>query len=210
MGTKGSLIFKIHSGNIREINTKPLKYSLHQLKIRRFVKKIDMRKTAILFFGLLFFTVSYAQEINKTMIDPDIDREILIGEVDEKGLQNPIFVEDWKLAQDEYTPDKLTVKELKSYFKKNKNVKLKVFFASWCGDSREHMPHFAKLVKKTKMKKVEYIALSRKKSLPNEDISEYGIEYVPTFIVYKDGVELGRIIETPEVSLEKDLLKIVQ
>jgi len=169
-----------------------------------------MRKTVLLVFGFLFLSVSFAQELNKTMIDPDLEKEILIGQIDVKGLQSPIFIDNWKLAQDEYTPDKLTIKELKNFFRKNKDIKLKVFFASWCGDSKEHIPHFEKIAKKARIKNVKYIALSRAKLLPNEDIGEFGIEYVPTFIVYKEGVELGRIIETPEVSLEKDLLKILQ
>jgi thiol-disulfide isomerase/thioredoxin len=168
-----------------------------------------MRKITLLIIGLLFLLSSYAQEVNKTIIDPDIDREILIGGTDEEGLQNPIFVEEWNLAKDEYTADKNTVKELKKYFRKHKNVQVKVFFASWCGDSKEHLPHFVKLVQKAKIRNVKYIALSRKKSLPGEDISDYNIEFVPTFIVYKDKEEIGRIIETPELSLEEDLLKII-
>jgi thiol-disulfide isomerase/thioredoxin len=168
-----------------------------------------MKKTIFLLAGLMFLGFSYAQEINKTMMDPDLEKEVLIGVIDTKGLQNNIFVEDWKLAQDEYTPDKVTVKNLKKYFRSNKDVQIKAFFASWCGDSKEHMPHFVKLAKKARIKNVDYIALSRKKELPNEDITAYNIEFVPTLIVYKEGKELGRIIETPENSLEKDLLKIL-
>lgn len=168
-----------------------------------------MKKTTILLISLLFIAFSYAQEVNKVIIDSDLNREILIGNVDVKGMQNPIFVENWKLDQQEYTPDKLAVKALKKYFKKNKDVRIKVFLASWCGDSKEHLPHFVKLAKKAKIKNVEYMALSRKKSLPDEDIAAFEIEFVPTFIVYKEGTEIGRIIETPEESLEKDLLKII-
>jgi len=42
------------------------------------------------------------------------------------------------------------------------------------------------------------------------DMSKYNIEKVPTFIVYQDGVELGRIVETPKKSLERDLWKIAK
>ncbi|MEJ2614863.1 MAG: hypothetical protein P8Z35_07895 [Ignavibacteriaceae bacterium] len=35
------------------------------------------------------------------------------------------------------------------------------------------------------------------------------IELVPTIIFYKDEKELGRIVETPNDSLEKDILKIL-
>ena len=36
------------------------------------------------------------------------------------------------------------------------------------------------------------------------------IELVPTIIFYKDGSEIGRIVETPVESMEKDLLKIIE
>ena len=36
------------------------------------------------------------------------------------------------------------------------------------------------------------------------------IEYVPTIIFYKDGNELGRIVESPEDTLEKDMIKILK
>jgi len=169
-----------------------------------------MKKTILSILSLFLITFVYGQEINKTMIDPDIDREILIGEVNIEGLQNPIFVEEWVAAQDTYTPDKLMVKKLKKYFRKNKEARVKVFFGSWCGDSKEHVPHFAKLAAEAKIKNIEYIALSRNKDLPDEDISSYGIDYVPTFIIYQGEQELGRIVETPEVSLEKDLYQIVK
>lgn len=168
-----------------------------------------MKKTLTI-FSLFWVLTCFAQETNKVMIDPDIDREILIGVVDETGLQNPLFVEDWQIAMDEYTPDQEAVKKLKKYFRKHKEVRIEVFLGSWCGDSKEQLPLFAKLAQEAKIKRIEYIALNRKKSLPEKDIIEFGIEFVPTFIVFEKDKELGRIIESPEVSLEKDLVGILK
>lgn len=152
----------------------------------------------------------FAQEINQVMIDPDLEKEILIGLVDEQGLINPIFVGDWNDKMEIYTPDKIVTKKLKKYFKKNKDVKVLVFFASWCHDSQIQMPDFVRLAQKVKMKDVSYYALNRKKVMPGMNIDKYNIELVPTFIVYIGDEEIGRIIESPEVSLEKDLWKIVK
>jgi len=41
------------------------------------------------------------------------------------------------------------------------------------------------------------------------DVASYKIELVPTFIFYDGDTELGRIIETPQTSIEGDLLKII-
>lgn len=167
-----------------------------------------MKKIILFAFASMLLMTSRAQ-VNQRMIDPDLDREILIGQIDLFGLKNPMFVKDWQTAQEEYSPDKMTVKELKKRFRKNKNLYLVVYFGSWCGDSREHLPHFVKLAQKTKLKKVSYYALNRKKTLPKQDLTAFQIEYVPTFIVYINDKEIGRIVETPEISLEKDLLKIL-
>ena len=42
------------------------------------------------------------------------------------------------------------------------------------------------------------------------DIEDLNIELVPTFIIYKKGEEIGRIVETPYDTLEEDIWKIVQ
>jgi len=83
-------------------------------------------------------------------------------------------------------------------------------FATWCGDSKEQMPHFVKLCHKAAIENVSYYALSRKKLMPGMDRDQYKIELVPTFIVFRGGQEIGRIIETPQVSLEKDLWRILE
>ena len=171
-----------------------------------------MRKT-LLFLVLVFALIQgQAQSINQIITDPDIDREILIGEINEEGLENPIFVEDWQNKYDIYLPDKVIAKKLKKFFKKNKDITIKVFLASWCGDSQEHLPDFVKLLDKIKFKNVKYYALDRQKSMNVYDfidLSQFNIERVPTFIIYKGEEEIGRIIETPKASLERDLWEIL-
>lgn len=168
-----------------------------------------MRKILIIVILSVACFQIQAQEINQIMVDPDLDREILIGLVDEKGLSQSIFVEDWEDRVDIYYPDKVATKNLKKYLKKNKDVYILVFFASWCGDSEEHMPDFVKLSKEVKMRNVVYYALNREKTMPNMQKEKYEIEFVPTFVVYRGAHEIGRIVESPELSLEKDLWKIM-
>jgi len=165
---------------------------------------------AIVLIGMICSLSSFAQEINQIIIDADLNKETLIGNVNDKGLRNAVFVEDWKAEQIEYSPDKTTIKELKKLFKENKEFTVKVFFASWCHDSQLQLPPFVKIAKQVRIKNIEYIALNRKKALPNQDISAFDIKRVPTFIVFKDGKEMGRIIETPQLSIEKDLLRIIK
>jgi len=169
------------------------------------------------FFSLivLFFVIGQidAQSINNITIDPDLDTEILIGRVDETGLTQDVFVSNWEDRYLVYIPDKVAAKKIKKFFRKNKDLSIIVFFGSWCGDSQEHLPDFVKLAHQTKMKNVTYFALNRQKNMDDLDfiqLDNYQIEKVPTFIVFQNNKEIGRIIETPKISLEKDILKILE
>ena len=57
---------------------------------------------------------------------------------------------------------------------------------------------------------VELIAINRSKEVPSLFGSGLNIHHVPTFILMRGDRELGRIIETPVVSLERDMLTILR
>ena len=177
--------------------------------LRIFVNKKMYKIFALIILSLAFLAAK-AQEINQVTTDPLIERDIFLGQMNETGMSQPLFVENWKERVDLYDPDKVWTKKIRRYLKKNEEVSLIVFFASWCGDSQEHMPDFIKLVHQTKMKKVSFYALNRNKTMPGMDMEKYVIEYVPTFIVYRGGQEIGRIVESPDLSLEQDLWKILE
>ena len=45
---------------------------------------------------------------------------------------------------------------------------------------------------------------------PGKSQDVRNIEFVPTFIFLRDSTEIGRIVESPEVSLEQDMFRILQ
>jgi hypothetical protein len=57
--------------------------------------------------------------------------------------------------------------------------------------------------------KITLIGVNRNKKAPLKDYQNLQIEKVPTFIIYKNQKEIGRIVESPLKSLEKDLLNII-
>ncbi|NOT51498.1 MAG: tetratricopeptide repeat protein [Chitinophagaceae bacterium] len=95
------------------------------------------------------------------------------------------------------------------------NISIKIFFGTWCGDSKREVPRFLKLLSDISFpgKKVQLIALGGGDSLvkqsPTHEETGLGIFRVPTFIIYKNGKEVNRINEFPVFSLEKDLLNIL-
>ena len=84
--------------------------------------------------------------------------------------------------------------------------------ATWCGDSKDQVPRFFKIMDEISNSKIdvsEIICLDRNKTAPDFDNEKYKIEKVPTFIIYPGEKEIGRIVETPKISLEEDLLQII-
>jgi hypothetical protein len=56
---------------------------------------------------------------------------------------------------------------------------------------------------------VRLITLDRNKTTPELFEKGLNITNVPTFIFYEKGIEINRIVETPIVSLEQDMLDIL-
>lgn len=134
-------------------------------------------------------------------------KTIVVGKVSPEILQK--YTGDWfRENYDTYRPSTKIVEALKN---KEEGVEVEIYMGTWCPDSREHVPAFYKIIDEAgwNRKKVKLIALPRK--FKDEPIArEKHLIRVPTFIIYKDGKEAGRIIEYPMESLEKDLLDILE
>lgn len=113
----------------------------------------------------------------------------------------------------EYKPDSITFTALKK--QSIKDISIRVFLGTWCGDSKREVPRFVKLLNEMNFPttNLQLIGLGGLDSLvkqsPQGEEKGLGIFRVPTIIIYKKGVEINRINEYPALSLEKDLLKII-
>ena len=86
---------------------------------------------------------------------------------------------------------------------------------TWCGDSRREVPRLLKVLDEAGIAPQNIRIICTKSGNPGHKTSpgreEQGLYIfrVPTVIVYRQNKELGRIVESPVQSLEKDLLTIV-
>lgn len=93
-----------------------------------------------------------------------------------------------------------------------------VFCGVWCSDTRLHLPAMMKILSELKsaktLKNVKIVLVDRGKSCPDCGVynpADFNIRFVPTFIVTRPGgEEFGRIVESPQLTLEKDLLKLLR
>jgi thiol-disulfide isomerase/thioredoxin len=147
-------------------------------------------------------------EFNRISYDNISNKEMLIGETTLDAFSLPPFKEWFDLEYNYYEPDKNIIKQLKE---KIDYVKILIFLGTWCPDSRIDVPRFIKVLNEIGFDKdnLRIISIDREKKDPNDLSTTYSIEYVPTFVFFKDKIELGRIIESPKVSLETDMLEIL-
>lgn len=108
----------------------------------------------------------------------------------------------------EYETDPVTIAKLTFALK---DYKIKGFMGTWCGDSKRETPRFYKILDETGFdkKKVELITVNRSKKTPDSLEKGFNIIRVPTFIFYRNDKEVGRFVEYPRETMEKDFLKIV-
>jgi thiol-disulfide isomerase/thioredoxin len=111
-----------------------------------------------------------------------------------------------------YQTDEKAIAQLKPLL--NNKTKLQIFMGTWCGDSKREVPKFIKVLEQIGFTNYELIGTYDTDSLykvsPTHEEKGLNIFRVPTFLVYKDGKEMNRIIEFPKESLEKDLIQILQ
>jgi len=168
-----------------------------------------MKKILITHFLLLYTLISYSQ-LNETVFVEKIGKDILIGECNRTGLQLP-QIGDWYMQEyNIYQPSERVIKKIKSEF--SNDISITVVLATWCHDSKREVPRFYKIIDLAGIdeKYLTVYSTDLKKTVKGVDISNLDIQRVPTFIIYRNGIEIGRIIESPNRSLEKDLLKILR
>ncbi|MBI1767842.1 MAG: hypothetical protein HYR67_05685 [Bacteroidetes bacterium] len=160
-----------------------------------------MKKIIILLIFLLFSFAGNSQT------------KKLLGTCSVNNLKQEPFSGWYTSGLNEYQPNTEVLGQLR---KQNLNkITFKVFFGSWCGDSKRELPRMSKIFNELSVpeKNIQWIALDDSitfyKQSPQHEEKGLSIFRVPTFIVYEKNVEIGRIVEFPVETLERDLLKIL-
>lgn len=116
---------------------------------------------------------------------------------------------EWVEAEVGSKPDADAAKALASV---PPGAEVTIFLGTWCGDSRREVPRFWRGLDEAGGAvpfKVTYVAVDRHKKEPAGPVTENGVQYLPTFIVRRDGREVGRIVETAPNGIERDLLALL-
>lgn len=139
-------------------------------------------------------------------------RKMLLGKGIRQALLNEPYSSWFSTEYQTYRPDSGSCTLISPLLSK---ITFEVFLGTWCGDSKREVPHFLKIADQLGISaaKIQLIFVSNDaaqyRKSPQHEEEGKNIVRVPTFILYKEGIELGRIIEYPINTLEKDVLTIL-
>jgi len=154
-----------------------------------------MRTTAIIFLSTIILVMVSACANNHVE-----KATMAIGEVNQAKL-----FATHKSFKQSYQAFKVSDSDLVTINNLPSNLHIDVYFGAWCHDSQREVPRFLKLVAENKTLSTRLIALDYEKSEPNGSAKSHAIKYTPTFVVYQNDKEIGRIVERPKVSIAADI-----
>lgn len=164
-------------------------------------------KTIILFTFFAIISIGLSESNYSTYIS-EKGQKIIIGNINTYEWISETS-NDFTL-HNVYIIDSNTCYQLKEKINSS-DIRLIFVGGSWCGDTKSEFPKLFKIldVLNLSKEKFEIFGVDRDKKLTSKKYSELKIELVPTVVVLKHGVEIGRIEEYPESSWEKDLMIIL-
>ena len=150
----------------------------------------------LLLIGLLFLMSCSANEQTETI------NKQHYGTIEIEELFSKYSV--FKIGYDNYVPS-----ELSSL--KYDDIRVIVFFGTWCHDSKRELPKALKIFNDIGIndENIELIAVGFDKKEPLGRAAKLKLVYTPTLIFFRGSKEIGRIIEKPVISLEKDIELII-
>jgi hypothetical protein len=133
----------------------------------------------------------------------------LFGQMPEEVTKERMLATpQWQDKFDKYAPAQEMLDIIKTRLE---GVNVDVVLGLWCPDSRNNVPAFLRLADAFGTSvPIRYFNVPKK---PTRDVKyyfeEWKVERVPTFIFYRDGKEIGRIVENPKIGMLEDILDVV-
>lgn len=157
-------------------------------------------------FIFLFFFIILTSSAHSN--PPD---SVLIGFI---SKENIIQNDHYKWGSDGYNQYKpqLSNHDLETIKSKIAVLNIAIVMGTWCEDSQNHVPKLLKILNQIQFpdNQIKIYCVNREKLITEPTLQSMNIHYVPTILIFKDAIEIGRIVENPMESLEKDLLEIIK
>ena len=165
-------------------------------------------KNLIIVIIFLQLIISCSTTLNQTVYDKQSKTRILVGLSNRGRLQQNPFSGWFNNEYDAYALNKEAIQGINN---DSENLSIKLFMGTWCRDSRREVPRIYRILDAAGFdeSRLTLINLNREKISPGEEEVGLNIHHVPTVILYNNGNEIGRIIESPVQLLEEDMAAIL-
>ena len=162
----------------------------------------------LLIIIILISSLIIGEDKNKIIVDSKSGKPMLVGICDRDAFVDTNFAWWFNSGYKFYTPDEATITQITEI---DFDYNITIVMGTWCSDSRRETPRFYRILDEIQFpeEKLMLINVDRDMTGISFDVSNLNIEFVPTFIIYKNNKEIGRIIESPQISLEEDFLEIL-
>ncbi len=184
---------------------------LHNLSNSTKMNTIKKWTGILLLIGFIMPLEAQTQTLNQESTDKS-GKTILLGQCNRDGLTKTPYNDWFSKNYENYKPNETLIKKSK---RKIKGIEVEIFMGTWCGDSKREVPRFYKVIEELNIDEANIALINvnntdkqYKQSPTNEEKGKL-IHRVPTFIFYKDGEEMGRIVETPVTSFEMDIAQLL-
>ena len=151
-----------------------------------------------------------ASDNNPRQTDYSDPSTLILGYINKEKLLAEPHSEWYTKGYEDYSFSSVAINSLLDISKEE--ISIKIVMGTWCPDSRREVPRFMKIIDLWQFpaQLITIIGVDRTKLSQINDYAKLDIEKVPTFIIYKNNIEAGRIIEIPVTSLEQDLVNILK
>ncbi|TAL68661.1 MAG: thioredoxin [Bacteroidetes bacterium] len=172
--------------------------------------KSVLRNTGIIVFVIVLQIILNSCSSSKYSIESDENgKPMIVGHLTWEEWQENAGWESYSAPS--YMPNLKRASEI-SDMATNYGVDFLIFAGSWCSDSETELPKLYKLITGAGIfpDKILLYGVDRQKNEPSGTANYYKIEKVPTLVLEVEGEEIGRIVETPKLSWEEDILNILR
>lgn len=160
-------------------------------------------KTILLGGGLLFSTLAWAQNSDNTTA---ANGKVLKGKIDMKTLANDSAFAWFYTGVNKYQPNDNMV----NYIKANRDkFNVVAVIGTWNEQSRQLLPKLYKVMIMAGSPEEQVLIFGADEKLDAGAPQDYKVKKVPTFIMFTEGKEIGRITGDVSESVESELSRIL-
>ncbi len=129
--------------------------------------------------------------------------EEFVGPLAEGELRELVQARGWEAGRERATKD-----AAKPFEAVELGASVTVYFGTWCHDSQREIPQLLDLLDKFKGDvpfAVRFVGVNKDKTEPRQLLAGEQVLSLPTFVVTRQGREVGRIVQRPPRGLGTDL-----